>query len=90
MNDRSRPCKYISLEFPSHIFIVELSTRVGEQPNCDSTWFSGCEYFFAIRLYNSNDSHLDMSDLHSWPSGQSVALYQQEIASSDPNGVPLL
>jgi hypothetical protein len=37
--------------------------------------------FFAIRLYNCNDSHLDMSDLHFWLSGQSVALYQQEIAA---------
>ncbi len=45
---------------------------------------------FATRLCNRNDSHLDMSDLHSWLSGQSVALCQQEIASSDPNGVVLL
>ncbi len=46
--------------------------------------------FFATRLYNRNDSRLDMSDLYSWPSGQSVALSQQEIAHSDPNGVLLL
>ncbi len=46
--------------------------------------------FFAIRLYNCNDSHLHMSDLHSWLSDQSVALYQREIASSDPKGVLLL
>jgi hypothetical protein len=45
---------------------------------------------FATRLYNHNDSHLNMSDLHSWLSGQSVAVYQREIASSDPNGVRLL
>ena len=90
MNDRLRPCKHISLEFPIHIFIVGLSTRVGEQPNCDSTCFSGCEFFFAIRLYDSNDSHLDMSDLHCWLIGQSVALFEREIASSDPNGVLLL
>ncbi len=69
---------------------MELSTRVGEQSNCDSTCFSGCEFFFAIRLYNHNDSHLDMSDLHSWLSGQSAALYEREIASSDPNSVLLL
>jgi hypothetical protein len=31
-------------------------------------------FFFAIRLYNRNDSHLDMSDSHSWLSGLSVAL----------------
>ncbi len=42
------------------------------------------------KLYNRNDSHLDMSDLHSWLNGQSVALEQREIASSDPNGVLLL
>jgi hypothetical protein len=29
--------KQISLELPSHIFIVGLSTRFGEQPDCDST-----------------------------------------------------
>jgi hypothetical protein len=69
---------------------VGLSTRVGGQPNCNSTCFSGCEFFFAIRLYNRNDSHLDMSDLHSWLSGQSGVLYQLEIASSDQNGVLLL
>jgi hypothetical protein len=68
------PCKHISLEFPSHIFIVGLSTRVGEQPNCDSTCFSGRDICFAIRLYNCNDSRFHMSDLHSWLSGQSVAL----------------
>ncbi len=67
-----------------------LSTRVGEQPNCDSPCFSGCEFFFAARLYNRNDSRLDMSDLHSWLSGQSVALYQREIANSEPNSVLLL
>ncbi len=40
--------------------------------------------FFAIRLYNSNDWLLDMSDLHSWLSGQIVALSscQWDIASS--------
>jgi hypothetical protein len=54
-----------------------------------STCFCGCELFFAIRLYNRNDSHLNMSDLHSWLNGQSVALYKREIASSDPNGVLL-
>jgi hypothetical protein len=69
VDDRLRPCKHISLELPSPIFIVGLSTRVGGQPNCDSACFSGCEFFFAIRLYNRNDSHLDMSDLHSWLSG---------------------
>ncbi len=69
VDDRLRPCKHISLEFPSPIFIVGLSTRVGEQPNCDSTHFSGCEFFYAIRLYNLNDLHLNMSDLHSWLSG---------------------
>jgi hypothetical protein len=69
VDDILRPCKHISLELPSPIFIVGLSTRVGEQTNCDSTCFSGFEFFFAIRLYNSNDSHLDMSDLHSWLSG---------------------
>ncbi len=90
VNDRLRPCKHISLEFPIHIFIVGLSTRVGEQSNCDSTCFSGCEFFFATRLYYRNDSHLNMSDLHSWLSGQSVARYQREIASSNPNGVLLL
>ncbi len=84
VDDRLRHCKHISLEFPSYIFIVGLSTRVGEQPNCDSTCFSGCEFFFAIRLYNCNHSHLDMSDLHSWFIGQSVALCKREIASSDP------
>jgi hypothetical protein len=31
---------------------------------------SGCEFLFAIRLYNCNDSHLDLSDLHSRLSGQ--------------------
>ena len=66
-----------------------LSTRVGGQPNCDSTCFSGCEFFFAIRLYNRNDSHLDMSDSHSWLNGKSVALYEREIAGSDPNSVLL-
>ncbi len=69
VDDRLRPCKHISLEFPSPFFIVGLSTRVGKQSNCDSTCFSGCEFFFAIRLYNCNDSHLDMSDLHSWLNG---------------------
>ncbi len=59
MDDRLRPCKHISLELPSPICIVGLSTRVGGQPNCDSTCFSGCEFFFAIRLYNRNDSHLE-------------------------------
>jgi hypothetical protein len=43
--------------------------------------------FFSISLYNSNDSHLDMSDLHSWLSGQSAAYYWLEIASSDRNSV---
>jgi hypothetical protein len=48
--------------FPSPIFIAGLSTRVGKQPNCDSTCFPGCDFFFAIRLYNRNNvSHLDMS-----------------------------
>ncbi len=63
VGDRSRPCKHISLELPSPTFIVGLSTRAGERSNCDSTCFSGCEFFFAIGLYNRNDSHLDMSDL---------------------------
>ncbi len=45
VDNKLRSCKHISLEFPSHIFIVGLSTRVGEQPNCDSTCFSGCEFF---------------------------------------------
>ncbi len=90
MDDNLRPCKHISLELPSPIFIMGLSTRVGEQRNCDSTCFSGCEFkfFFAIRLYNRNDSHPDMSDLHSWLSGL-VALYNREIAGSDPNRVVL-
>jgi hypothetical protein len=48
VDDRLRPCKHISLEFPSHIFIVALSTRVGKQPNCDSTCFSGCEFFLQL------------------------------------------
>ncbi len=48
VDDRLRPCKHISLEFPSHIFIVGLSARVGEQPNCNSTWFSGCELFLQL------------------------------------------
>ncbi len=39
MDYRLRPCKHIPLEFPSHIFIAGLSTRVGDQPNCDSTCF---------------------------------------------------
>ncbi len=69
VDDRLRPCKHISLELPSPIFIVGLSNRVGERSNCDSTCFSGCEFFFATRLYNRNDSHLDMSDLRSWLSG---------------------
>ncbi len=89
VDDRLRPCKHISLEFPSHIFIVGLSTRVGEQPNCDSTCFLAVD-FFAIRLYNCNHSHFDMSDFHSWLSGQSIALCKREIASSDPKGVFLL
>ena len=87
MDDTLRPCKHISLELPAPIFIAGLSTRVGEQRNCNSTCFSGCEFFFAIRVYNYNDSHLDMSDLRSLLSGQSVALYRRDIASSDPNGV---
>ncbi len=68
LDDRLRPCKHISLELPSHLFIAKLC-RVGEQSNCDSACFSGCEFFFAIRLYNRNDSHLNMSDLQSWLSG---------------------
>ncbi len=48
MDDRLRPCKHISLELPSPIFIVGLSTRVGGQPNCDSTCFSGCEFFLQL------------------------------------------
>ncbi len=35
--------------------------------------------FIAIKLYSRNDSQLDMSDLHAWLSGQSVALCQREI-----------
>jgi hypothetical protein len=66
---------------------VGLGTRVGEQPNSDSTFFLVVNFFFAIRLFNCNDSHLDMSDLHAWLSGQSVVLYQREIASSDPDSV---
>ncbi len=69
---------------------MRLGTRVGEQSNCDPPCFSGCEFFFAIRLYKDNDSHLNNSDLHSWLSGQSAALYMREVASSDPNGVLLL
>ncbi len=69
VGDRLRPCKYISLELPSPIFVVGLSTRVGKQSNCDSTCFSGREFFFAIILYNRNDSHSHMSDLWSWLSG---------------------
>ena len=45
VDDRLRPCKHISLQLPSPIFIVGLSTRVGGQPNWDSTCFSGCEFF---------------------------------------------
>ncbi len=48
VDDRLRPCKHISSEFPSLIFIVRLSTRVGEQPNCNSTCFSGCEFFLQL------------------------------------------
>ncbi len=48
MDDRLRPCKHISLELPSPIFIVGLSTRVGGQPNYDSTCFSGCEFFLQL------------------------------------------
>ena len=69
VDDRLWPCKHISLELPSPIFIVGLSTRVGEQPNCYSTCFSGCELFFAIRLYNSNDSqswHVRFAFLAQW------------------------
>ncbi len=50
MDDRVRPCKHISLELPSPLFIVGLSIRVGKQSNCDSTCFSGCEFFFAITV----------------------------------------
>ncbi len=48
LDDRLRPCKHISLELPSPICIVGLSTRVGGQPNCDSTCFSGCEFFLQL------------------------------------------
>ena len=50
MDDRLRPCKHISLKLPSPIFIVGLSTRVGWQPNCDSTCFSGCDFFLRLDL----------------------------------------
>ncbi len=53
VDDRLRPCKHILLEFPSPIFIVGLSTRVGEQPNCDSTCFSGCEFFLQGEIINA-------------------------------------
>ncbi len=64
------------------------STKVGEQPNWDSTYFSGCEFFFAIRLYNRNDSHLGMSDLH-WNANTAELLMEcednTEIAVHDAN-----
>ncbi len=77
------------LSFGWVIDLVELSTRVGKQPNFDSTCFSGCGFCFATRLYNRNDSHLAMSDLHSSYWSERCA-YQREIARSDPNGVLLL
>jgi hypothetical protein len=72
--------------FTKYIFIVGLSTRVGEHPN---RVFLVVNFFFAVRLYNCNDSHFDMSDLHSWLSGQSGVLYQLEIARYDPKSVLL-
>ncbi len=56
MDDKLRPCKHISLEFPSHtIFIVgRLSlrqhqslraTKLQFRVTAESTCFSGCEYF---------------------------------------------
>jgi hypothetical protein len=52
-------------------------------------------FFFAIRHFNCNDPHFDMSDLRSWLSGQSVALCQQDIVliqtvyfSSNGKGAP--
>ncbi len=48
VDDRLKPCKHISLEFPSHIFIAGLSTRVGEQPNCDSTCFLVVNIFLQL------------------------------------------
>jgi hypothetical protein len=36
--------------------------------------FPFVNFLFAIRLYKRNDSHPDMSDMHSWLSGQSGAL----------------
>ena len=74
----------------SHIFNVELSARVGEQQHPVPTCFVDCIFFFLQFNYiNRNGSHLHMSDLQLWLSGQSVALNKREIASSDSSGVLL-
>jgi hypothetical protein len=39
VDDRLRHYRHISYESPSHNLIVGLSTRVGEQPYCNSTCF---------------------------------------------------
>ena len=54
----------------------------------DSRWIA-IFFFLQFNYINRNVSHHDMSDLQSWLSGQSVALYKQEIAGSDPKGVLL-
>ncbi len=76
MDDRLRPCKHISLELPSHILIESLWDSAPELESNQTViqHVFLVVNFFAIRLYNHNDSHLEMTDLHSWLSGQSVAL----------------
>ena len=79
---------------PSHIFVVRLSSRVGGQRQCVPTCFlvSSLESFaISFLQFNSGYDLIPfISDMHSWLSGQSVALSKQEIASSTPNSALLL
>ena len=61
MNSRVRPCQHIVLTFPSHIFIVELCTRVGRQRESaissdrrEVTVFFDCETSVVLQLLFCN------------------------------------
>ncbi len=63
------PCKHISLEFPSPIFIVGLRPELASNQTVIQHVFLVCEFFFAIRLYNCNDSqswHVRFASLAQW------------------------
>ena len=78
----------ISLE-ETDVKLKPQSLSLGLPPAPVPTCFVDCNFFLQFNYINRNVSHLYMSDLQSWLSGQSVALNKREIASSDSSGVLL-